>query len=85
MNKSYALSTQQQQQYDEQGYLSPIPVFSEEKTKKLRAKLEAFEATHDPSMRLELHLLQRWAWDVAHSPQVVDPVVSLLGPNVLLW
>ena len=85
MNKSYALNAQQQQQYDEQGYLSPIPVFSAEKAKQLRAKLEAFEATHDPSMRLELHLLQRWAWDVAHSPQVVDPVVSLLGPNVLLW
>ena len=32
-----------------------------------------------------LHLLEKWAWQAVTDRRVVDPVVSVLGENVLLW
>lgn len=33
----------------------------------------------------DMHLLYRWAWNAVTDARIIDPVTSLLGPNVLLW
>ena len=81
----YSLSTAQQEQFERDGYLSPLPLFDAGEAAHMRAALETFEAENEAGLRTDLHLLQRWAWQVVTDVRVVEPVVSLLGPNVLLW
>ncbi|NKB99224.1 MAG: phytanoyl-CoA dioxygenase [Pseudomonadales bacterium] len=85
---NHALSSDQVALYEDVGYLSPIPVFSGLEVQTLRDQFERFESAHgqkSAGLRTDLHLLERWAWDVVVDPRVVDRVVSLLGENVLLW
>lgn len=82
----WALSTEQIQHYQAQGYLSPVTAFTAQEASALRVQLEAFEAVHcDKAKRTDIHLLETWAWDCVHNRRILDPVVSLLGPDVLLW
>ncbi|MDG2278152.1 MAG: phytanoyl-CoA dioxygenase family protein [Pseudomonadales bacterium] len=84
----HALSINQVARYEDLGYLSPLPVFSAREVQSLRDQFERFERHHGASsagLRTDLHLLERWAWDVVTDRRVVDRVVSLLGENVLLW
>lgn len=75
--------------FKEQGYLAPIGVFSTAEVSQLRQQFEAFECSQGAAQalrrRTDLHLIQRWAWDVVQDPRIVDRVSDLLGPNVLLW
>lgn len=85
---SFALSKDETNQYERDGYLSPIDVFDVGEVLELRRQFEAFEARagdHAPALRTDLHLLEKWAWDVVTDPRVVDRVASILGENVLLW
>ncbi len=86
---SRQLSAGQIEQFERDGFLSPIPVFDRAETQRLRAEFEGFERRVGPEAalagRTNLHLLQRWAWDVVNDPRIVEPVTGLLGPNVLLW
>ena len=83
------LNTQEIRQFAEQGFLTPRRVYSEIHAAKLRARFESLARLFDreKALRLQtdLHLVQRWAWDVVHDPRIVDPVSDVLGPNVLLW
>jgi ectoine hydroxylase-related dioxygenase (phytanoyl-CoA dioxygenase family) len=79
------LSDEQCQRYEHDGYLSPLPVFDADEVRDLRARFEAFEELHESTLRTDLHLLEKWAWHAVTDARVVDPVVSLLGPDVLLW
>jgi hypothetical protein len=81
----YRLSEAQCKQFERDGYLARLPLFAPDEVSPMRAALEVFEAEHDAGLRTDLHLLQDWAWQAATDSRVVDPVVSLLGPNVLLW
>lgn len=74
--------------FSENGFHSPIRVFSDREAHALRNKLEAFEresGSRAEELRIDLHLLYRWAWEVVHDPRILAPVTDLLGPNVLLW
>ena len=85
---SFALSPDEKSQYDKDGYLSSIDVFEAEEVGALRDRFEAFEAAAGgdaAALRTDLHLLEKWAWDVVTDSRVVDRVVSILGQNVLLW
>ncbi len=86
----HSLDSDQQRTYDEHGFLSPLPVFTTAETAALRAQFEAFETRCGgreaaSGKRTDLHLLQKWAWDVVTDRRIVDPIVSVLGPDVLLW
>lgn len=89
MNMGHALSTDEVARFERDGFLSPIRAFSEVDAGGFRAALEKVEERFTDGkatgMRTDLHLLQRWAWDVVTAPSVVEPVKSILGPNVLLW
>jgi len=84
----HTLTPDQCQQFDRDGYLAPLAAFTPAEALTLRVQFEAFEQQHGKqalAKRTDLHIAQRWAWDVITHSNVVDPVVSLLGPNVLLW
>ncbi len=85
---THKLNSERVQQYEQAGYLSPVPAFTGEEATQLRAALERFETEHGAQaagLRNDIHLIHRWAWDAVTDPRVIGPVVSLLGPNVLLW
>lgn len=85
----HALSSDEVEQFERDGFLSPIAVFHADEVATLRSAFESFERSVGPEQamakRTNLHVLHRWAWDVITDPRVVDPVTSLLGRNVLLW
>ncbi len=83
------LSSDAIKSFDQNGFYSPIRVYSEAETAELRRQFEAVETHfgHKQAKRhiTDLHLIAEWAWDVVHDPRIVDPITDVLGPNVLLW
>ena len=84
-----SLSAAEVDRFERDGFLSPIDVFDEAEVAGLRARFEAFEsevgADRAVAARTDLHLAQRWAWDVVTNPAIVGAVASVIGPDVLLW
>ena len=74
--------------FHEQGFLSPLPLFSLDEAGILRTRLEAIEQQpfdHRSASRFGLPITTQWAWDLVHNPRIVDPVSDVLVPNVLFW
>lgn len=87
-------------QYWEQGYYSPVPIFSREEARRLRAALEGEEAQRGPifredrprpgdpfqgSYRFKSHLIFKWLADAIRDPRLLDAVEPLIGPNIMVW
>ena len=83
---SVTLTAEQIEQYETDGYLTPIRMLPEAETVALRAKLEAFEAKQggklEPIQRSKSHLLFKWLDDLIRDPRVLDPIAQLIGPNI---
>ena len=83
------LSAAQVQQYDEQGYVSPIPVLSAEEVARLRSELEKHEADAghplDFPEKSKSYLLYNWADEIVHHPAVLDAVEDVIGPDILIY
>lgn len=75
--------------YEQEGYVSPIPVFAAEEMADKRELLGRLEARHagriPPTHNVKPHLLAPWLWDLVHDPRIVDPVEDVLGPDILCW
>lgn len=86
---SHALSKAQVDAFWRDGFLFPLAVFSAAETGALRRRLEAAEAAAPPgkerAARQGLPITHAWAWDLVHDARIVEPVASVLGPNVLFW
>src|SRR5207237_10051891 len=82
-----SLTKTQIAQYDEAGYLAPIPVMAEDEALALRRKLEAIEAELGGPLRGDLrhktHLLFPFLADLARYPSFLDAIAGLLGPHIL--
>ena len=76
-------------QYERDGFLSPIRVFSGQEAHAMRLQLEAYEATHGSVMktpyRNKPHLVFTWVAEVIRNPKILDLVEGILGPNLLVW
>ena len=76
-------------QYERDGFLSPIRVFSVKEAHAMRLQLEAYEATHGSVMktpyRNKPHLVFKWVAEVIRNPKILDLVEGILGPNLLVW
>lgn len=84
------LTQPQIEAYERDGFISPLKVFSSAEIRELRSRFEAFEdrfggSDKAVSHRTDLHLLTSWGFDVVTDTRIVEPVTSVLGPNVLLW
>jgi non-haem Fe2+, alpha-ketoglutarate-dependent halogenase len=83
-----SLPPQAVHQYRQSGYVSPIPVMSPAQADAYRGKLEAAEASGRlpaGALRTKSHLLLTWVDEIVRSPRVLDPVESIVGPDILVW
>jgi len=83
------LTTAQNEQYRQQGYVSPVRVMSAEKAESIRSQLEAFEKSQGGplkgSMRHKSHLLFSWLADLVREEKILDAVEDLYGGDLLCW
>lgn len=77
------------EQFERDGYVTPISVLDHSEVGTLRGQLETVEAGQGgallPEQRSKSYLLFKWLNDLVQDPRVVDPVAQLIGPDVLLW
>jgi|TARA_B110001452_G_scaffold255204_1_gene247397 non-haem Fe2+, alpha-ketoglutarate-dependent halogenase len=82
------LSANQLKQYQDEGFVSPINIFSKEKAKEIRNEIELIEKDLpkelDKSGRYNAHLISPLLDEVAHNPKILDAVQSLIGKNILI-
>ena len=86
--------------YRDDGFISPLRVFSPEDAAVLRGHIESFEAERGPvftenrprpgdpfqgSYRFKSHLLFKWLADAIRHPTILDAVEDLIGPDILCW
>lgn len=83
------LSAEQVAGYARDGYVSPIDAFSPEQARAWRDRLEAFERAEGRKMtrghNFKPHLLFPWVDEIVHSPEVLDAVEDLIGPDIRLF
>ncbi|UCH41905.1 MAG: phytanoyl-CoA dioxygenase family protein, partial [Gammaproteobacteria bacterium] len=90
----YDLSSDEVECYRRDGYLFPLDVFDADEVSRIQAELEqaredgcrqGLEAELTQLLRTNAHLLLPFVNRVARTPQLLDRVASILGPNLLLW
>jgi ectoine hydroxylase-related dioxygenase (phytanoyl-CoA dioxygenase family) len=88
------LSQAQIDQYWDDGYLFPIRAIPPAETAKLRARLEALEATWlDNGLpqplttykRLNAHIVMPMVPEIARDPRLLDVVEGVLGPDIMIY
>ena len=82
------LSANQLKQYEDEGFVSPIDIFSKEKAKEIRNEIELIEKKMpgelEKSGRYNAHLISPLLDEVTHNPKILDAVQSLIGENILV-
>ena len=82
------LSSSQLKQYEENGFISPINIFPEEKAKEIRKEIELIEKKIpeelEKSGRYNAHLISPLLDEVTHNSKILDAVQSLIGENILV-
>ena len=82
------LSANQLKQYKDQGFVSPINIFSKDKAKEIRNEIELIEnkipGELEKSGRYNAHLISPLLDEVTHNSKILDAVQSLIGENILV-
>ena len=82
------LSANQLKQYEDNGFVSPINIFSKEKAKEIRNEIELIEKEIpeelEKSGRYNAHLISPLLDEVTHHPKILDAVQSLIGKDILV-
>ncbi len=82
------LSANQLKQYEDEGFVSPINIFSKVKAKEIRNEIELIEkeipGELEKSRRYNAHLISPLLDEVTHNPKILDVVQSLIGENILV-
>ena len=82
------LSSNQLKQYKDDGFVSPINIFSKEKAKEIREEIELIEnkipGELEKSGRYNAHLISPLLDEVTHNSKILDAVESLIGKNILV-
>ena len=82
------LSSNQLKQYKDEGFVSPINVFSKVKAKEIRDEIELIEKEIpeelEKSGRYNAHLISPLLDEVTHDPKILDAVQSLIGEDILV-
>ena len=83
------LDTAMVEQFRRDGLYAPVQVAASEEALRMRQQLEAYEAEYGGPLkgpvRYKSHLLFKWLADFIRSPQVLDPVEDILGPDIMVW
>ena len=82
------LSLNQLKQYKDEGFVSPINIFSKDKAKEIRNEIELIEKDIpeelEKSGRYNAHLISPLLDEVTHDCKILDAVESLIGKNILV-
>jgi len=82
------LSPNQLKQYEDEGFVSPINIFSKEDAKEIRDEIELIEKEMpeelEKSGRYNAHLISPLLDEVTHHPKILDAVESLIGEDILV-
>ena len=82
------LSSNQLKQYEDEGFVSPINIFSKDKAKEIRDEIELIEkkipGELEKSGRYNAHLISPLLDEVTHNSKILDAVQSLIGENILV-
>ena len=82
------LSSNQLKQYEDEGFVCPINIFSKEKAKEIRNEIELIEnkipEELEKSGRYNAHLISPLLDEVTHNSKVLDAVESIIGENILV-
>ena len=82
------LSLNQLKQYEDEGFVSPINIFSKDKAKEIRNEIELIEkklpGELDKSGRYNAHLISPLLDEATHNSKILDAVESLIGKNILV-
>ena len=91
-----SLSEEQRQFYEANGYLYPLPVFSDNETAEFRQQFDEYtDQNRDRLSKLIprerravyglTHLLLPWVYQIVSHPRVLEAVEGAIGPNLLVW
>ena len=83
------LSPEQIDQYERDGYASPVRIMAERDAVGLREQTEAFEAAqgepiHD-KQKTKCGLLLPWVYGLVTNEALLDAVEDLIGPDILMY
>ena len=82
------LTSNQLKQYEDEGFVSPINIFSQDETKEIRNEIELIEnkipGELEKSGRYNAHLISPLLDEVTHNSKILDAVQSLIGENILV-
>lgn len=84
------LTAEQVAEYENNGYLLPIDIFSSDEASQFRTELEAIEkrASNSPEQNAAIRNDSNWVVpffdELTRTPAIVDAVSSILGPDVLV-
>ena len=82
------LSSNQLQQYKDEGFVSPIDIFSKDKAKEIRDEIETIEQRLPGELenagRYNAHLISPLLDEVTHNSKILDAVQSLIGKDILV-
>ncbi len=86
---SHYLSSEQIQQFEDQGIVYPIRVLEITEATELQLRYETLRdrmANWSTAKQLpKSYLVCNWVNDLMHHPVILDAVESLLGPDILCW
>jgi hypothetical protein len=85
-----ALSQQQIETFQRDGFYAPIDALSADEARRLRGDLEDFERTLPSGPipardRRKLHVRLPWARALVEDPRILDVMEALLGPDILVF
>ena len=82
------LSSNQLKEYKDKGFVSPINIFSKDKTNEIRKEIELIEekipGELNKSGRYNAHLISPLLDEVTHDSKILDAVQSIIGQNILV-
>jgi non-haem Fe2+, alpha-ketoglutarate-dependent halogenase len=85
MDPSNRLSAAQVARFGDSGILHPLPALSADEVGALRARYEANAGFIKGRNNQKPHLLFTWLDALVRDARILDPVESLLGPDLLCW
>ena len=82
------LSANQLKQYDDEGFVSPINIFSNNKAYEIRKEIELIEekipGELTKSGRYNAHLISPLLDEIVHDSKILDSIQSVIGKNILV-
>lgn len=83
------LTSEQSERYRDKGYIFPLPAIEPREAGDMRRRFDELRLRHGGALPRSIntrpHLVLKWLDDLIRDPRILDPVESILGPDILCW